>query len=311
MSTKVVLGDSRLLTALACAALSLGLRRVLLFDASPGTLNEVATKWMMMLEQVHGQPVQLVTLGPTVQEDDLWGQPGIEIDEQNQKLIWQAGLLTPRKEGLLLVKIPDLTKLSLAAARAFVTLGGAEVVHVERHGYQLQDIPRICWLAGCASEEIGQLSAHLLDRFTLRLHAPLPEKRGRVHELLALLAKEDFLPKQHIDVPIELLANLSKASGFWPAIASDAVDEIREYFAVSEPTSIRRPVSLLRLAVAYARLSGDKVVIAEHVEEAAKLIGLITLFLQEKVQREGVSILKWQRGARGAGFYSILGGLVS
>ena len=35
------------------------------------------------------------------------------------------------------------------------------------------------------------------------------------------------------------------------------------------------------------------------------------LFLQEKVQREGVSILKWQRGAKGAGFYSILGGLVS
>ena len=38
---------------------------------------------------------------------------------------------------------------------------------------------------------------------------------------------------------------------------------------------------------------------------------VLTLFLQEKVQREGVSILKWQRGAKGAGFYSILGGLVS
>ncbi|NEP03218.1 MAG: hypothetical protein F6K58_32185 [Symploca sp. SIO2E9] len=157
--------------SLACAAICPGLRSILVFDTSAEGLQLAAQTLTQLLEVVVGHPVVSVRLGVWEAEDELWGSLGLPTQLEQQPFTWKPGLLTAgqKHSELKLVVIPDLTKLSLAAARACVVLMGADVAHLERHGQQAHWQPNLCWLAGCASSEVGMVSPHLLDRFALRL----------------------------------------------------------------------------------------------------------------------------------------------
>ncbi|MEH2115506.1 hypothetical protein [Nostoc sp.] len=123
--------------SLACAAITPGLRSILLFDSSLEVLELAAQITAEMLEVVVGYPVRTVYLSTFEAEDNLWGGWELATQSQKQLLQWKPGLLANDSEFRLVI-IPDLTKLSLPAARACVVLMGADVAHLERHGQQTQ-----------------------------------------------------------------------------------------------------------------------------------------------------------------------------
>jgi magnesium chelatase subunit D len=176
---------------------------------------------------------------------------------------------------LRLVVIPDLTKLSLAAARACVVLMGADVAHLERHGQQANWQPNLCWLAGCASGEVGVVSPHLLDRFALRLSGRVTKTTDRAAEILEWMddraLEKETKPEP---LPIEIRDRLQKAILLRPAITVQATARILDYTSTLEVYSPRREIALGRLALANAQLEGAAEMTAAHVDAAARMIGL-------------------------------------
>jgi magnesium chelatase subunit D len=272
------------------------LRSILLFDTTPEVLGLTAEILTQMLAIVTGHPVVSVTLGTWEAEDDLWGRLGLSGDSGEQSFDWKPGLLTAgqNQSELRLVIIPDLTKLSLASARACVTLMGADVAHLERHGQQEFWQPHLCWLAGCASEQVGMVSPHLLDRFALRLSGQVEKTRDRVAEILEWI---DLSPSPSTNKNSSLLLSpvrgeregwrgepdfslkrlrqpLQNALRLRPTITAEATARILDYTSILEMYSPRREITLGRLALAKARLEGVAEMRAKDVDAAAHLMGL-------------------------------------
>jgi magnesium chelatase subunit D len=80
--------------SLAAAAITPGLRSILMFDGTPDTVRLAAVNIARMLSVVLGDDVVSVTLGTFESEDDLWGSWGLGIESEQQLLRWKQGLLT-------------------------------------------------------------------------------------------------------------------------------------------------------------------------------------------------------------------------
>ena len=186
-----------------------------------------------------------------------------------------------------MVIIPDLTKLSLAAARACVVLMGAETAHLERHGQQAQWKPNLCWLAACDTIEdgcqghrkkVGMVSPHLLDRFAIRLVGEVAQKPDRVAEIKELIeidfSKGRGKEKKPQALPDEFQLHLRRALQIYPTITPEVITRILDYAWAIEVYSPRREIALARLSVANARLLGAVEVTDVHVDIAASMIGL-------------------------------------
>lgn len=163
----------RLEPALLAAAITPGLRSILLYDADRLVLGAVADVLEQMLSLVTSRVMVRRYLGSGQQEDDLWIRPDLSSDEGQLSVTLRPGVLAAGlgETHMPLLIIPDLAELSLAAARGGVALIGANVAHLERNGASLQWRPDACWLAACDRAAIGKVSPHLLDRFALRLDA--------------------------------------------------------------------------------------------------------------------------------------------
>jgi magnesium chelatase subunit D len=264
---------------LVAAALNPGLRSILVFDATISMLNAAAADLKLMLEQVTDDNIEIVQLGVVQTEEDLWGQ----LLLKNRQIAWQAGsLASGRGQELRLVVIPDLTRLSMAAARACVTLIGSETAHLERHGKQEAWRPNLCWLAGCPSQhgETGLVSPHLLDRFALRLSDRVLVKgddsevvrQERVREIRDLIAGTEQPHSPSLSP--ELIERLQQAKQIHSSVTLESERWVVDYFDCNESYSLRRELALLRLAQVNARLAGSSQVRQSHVDLAAKTIGL-------------------------------------
>ena len=257
-----------LLRGLACAALNPGLRSVLMFDATSMSLRVAADAIAQFLQVVTGQQIIPITLGTTETEDDLWGR--LTLRTQNQPFEWQSGVLAAR--DVRLVVIPDLTQLSLSAARACVALMGADVAHLERQGQNKTWKPNLCWLASCATDSAGMVSPHLLDRFALRLSGTVEEPSDRVDTLLNSLEQlSGELPQTLLSAEVQ--SQVAAALQCYPQVSQAGRDRVLDYFPSSEVVT-RREIALMRLAIANAKLDGVAQVTADQVDRAAQMIGL-------------------------------------
>lgn len=63
----------RFIRGLACAALSPGLRSILVFDAPPEALQAAAATLGQMLATVSEREIKTIRLGSSETDDDLWG----------------------------------------------------------------------------------------------------------------------------------------------------------------------------------------------------------------------------------------------
>lgn len=269
---------------LACAALNPGLRSVLVFDAPIATLKAAAHNLAQMLEVVTDFRIVPVQLGVVETEEDLWGSLALCSENTTSTFEWQRGVLARgRGQELRLVIIPDLTRLSLATARACIALMGSDVAYLERHGHQDVWKSNLCWIAGCSRAEVGLVSPHLLDRFALRLSGQeviSPDRTEVLQQWLRELnsssgEEEEPLSPKWVEV-LKLVRSREEigAEAFYPQVTLEAQKQILDYIASTENYSVRRELALMRLALTSAQLTGMEQVSAEHVDQAAKMIGL-------------------------------------
>lgn len=273
--------QQRIIRALACAAITPGLRSILIFDAPPLWLESLAGLLGRMLQSAYGQAPVRRELGATDDEDMLWGRYGFSGVRQEQHLVWWPGPFEPAAEERAprLVVIPDLTRLGLAASRAAVTLVGADFAQVQRHGQSHAWRPDLCWIAACSRQHPGRLSPHLLDRFALRLDGSRLEPVDKLVALQRSLRQEALRLDTAEELAEEYLRPgvLSEALTRRPTLSDEALGRVGEYFSRGEGAAqgVRRPLALGRLAEALARLEEDDTVTPEHVETAADLVGLV------------------------------------
>ncbi len=285
-----------LMRGLACAALHPGLRSILVFDASPSTLQIMAGLLAQMIAVVtggefvspqasgseRGHRIVPVQLGTVETEEELWGSLTLSQEMTSKSVVWRAGLLAAGRDWeTRIVVIPDITRLSLAASRACVMLMGAEVAHLERHGQHDRWQPQLCWLAGCDRTRTGLVSPHLLDRFALRLsggESQHPEQR--VAQLRAWLERaekersQDWMGADSPSLSPEIISCLRQVNHSYPVVLPEARERVLDYLEITDGYSTRRDLALLRLARVNAQLEGVAKVTRDTVDRAAEMIGL-------------------------------------
>lgn len=246
-----------------------------MFDAAIATLQFAAQNLTWMLKQVTGCQVVPIQLGVVETEEDLWGGLALRHGKAESTFEWQQGLLAGgREQELRLVIIPDLTRLSLPAARACVALMGSEIAHLERHGHHDRWQPNLCWLAGCPRQEVGLASPHLLDRFALRLSSQEYGEGDRAAAIRQWLYDSDSRSQEEELLLPEWMSTLQQAKSRQPDITLEAQKQVLDYIASTDGYSVRRELALLRLAQANAQLAGEVEVTAQQVDLAAQMIGL-------------------------------------
>jgi magnesium chelatase subunit D len=259
---------------LECASLQEELGSVVLYNATPELLEQVAEAWRGHLAAL-GVAARRVQLGPWTSEEDLWGQGAAVLEA------WQrSGLLDSREPRL--VVIPDLTLLSLAALRACVSWMGSEAVAIERTGQSHRFQPHCYWLAGCMLEEVGQVSPHLLDRFALRVRAPAAPRNDTEELLRALESAPSTLPRSEPARPGPEAARLMDAARVEVQMTDEARAAVLQRFPPMAGAGHRGLLTLGRMACALARFDekaratpgAPAEVRAEHVQQAALLLQL-------------------------------------
>lgn len=266
------LGLGRLLL---CAALEPALNGLLLIDLAPDALLPVVDTFLDLLRlRSDCEPVRRI-VGSADDDDDLWvASAPIDPGRLESMISVPGPVASGTWDSPTVLVIPDLGRLSIAAARAAVVTLSAPLINLERHGISASNTCNLYWIASCASEDIGRVSQHLLDRFSIRFPAAHAVVRPEpVYEVLDAVSGEPGIGPQ-IHGPPSRWAAVVHAGCSVPEITPDAVDRALELHAGTH--EIRRPLALLRLARACATLERKPHVTRAAVDDAAVLIQLMT-----------------------------------
>ncbi len=280
---------SPLSRAIACAVLQPALRSLLIFDTPFTGLEQIAYQVVEAAAQT-GQQLRPIVVSMAGHDDDLWGEAILPGSDGTIKKV-HARIFSPYEtEETPLLIIPDLSALSLAAARACIMLVGAPVAHLERHGQQGMWTPRYYWLAGCRQEDIGAVSPHMLDRFVLRLSWLSTENlvlshQERVRVLLSNIQQGQLVTLPRLDSAI--MQQIKRVGQHLPLveITPEACELIITY-QEGEIIHQRRELALAHCALALAQLANGTQLLESHVEQAAQLMGL-----QKQNSEEGTNTI--------------------
>jgi magnesium chelatase subunit D len=287
MKPNVQLGsEEAFFKLLAAATIEPSLQSLIAFDTLDSGLINLANQFGKLLAIACNisAPVDILILDSATTEETLWARFG-KCDEG---IGWKFSLLVQHdrqeQHKPLLVVIPDLTRLSLPAARACIALLDSETATLQRQGIDLTWRPHFWCLAGCQRDRIGEISSHLLDRFALRVTPPIS-----IHTLPSLAPLERFqwfdnignnLTSDEVELPAiavelaERLREILTATDAMPYLSPKVSDRVLAYFREKRPPGMRRVLTLGRLARALSRLAGENIISVERVERAAQLLGI-------------------------------------
>jgi magnesium chelatase subunit D len=261
--------------AATCCAAEPGLDGLLLFDLPSAALSAVASVLTQALTAIDPAlaPPRIVRLGSHEEEDDLWSNLRPRTSGGVTLLVPAPGpLVRDNDDPVLVVVVPDLAQLSLAASRAAIALLGSPTAELQRHGRSQRWSTGTYWVAACSTADAGRISPHLLDRFPVRLPAS---------SLVPTIDPVENIMRALADLPEQPLVPVSAPSSAWrsalqrknrPAINESAIEQAVALHDARH--GMRRPLALLRLARATAQLAGDPIVTAGHVEDVAVLTGM-------------------------------------
>jgi magnesium chelatase subunit D len=267
----------RIATALTCVAIDPQVGGVLFVGLPATLLNELA-RWLHAALTGDPQGGEIVMLGSTHSDDDLWGQVVSSSADGELRFGPAAGSLVDPPDGPpRTVIVPDLARASLAVVRSAVVLIGSPAAVADRHGSHQSWRPRSRWLAACALSDLGRLSPHLLDRFMVRIDAtglarqPLDPRTFRA-ALNSTAVGEPGL----ISLPEPAMPGPPEPGVRLPHLTSSAAGLAVEITGnVAAPA--RRDLTLARMARALAWAAGSEQVLDAHVYEAAALLQLTPL----------------------------------
>jgi magnesium chelatase subunit D len=248
---------------LSCVAISDALDGLLVYGATGATLEWLADGLTDRLRAAGARSVDRVWLGSGDTEDTLWGTPGLPRG-------WGGrGLLVPPGGTTRIIIVPDLSRLSLAAARAGLSILGSRVISVERRGQSREVTLRHRWIAGLAEEDFGSVSRHLLDRFAIRVWSSPASADSRHAELARRIDGEP-------DAATAPAASgtLAAAARARVRLTHAAITQAMASLERSRTDGMRAPLALLRVAEAITRLDGKRVVDARAVLASARALGL-------------------------------------
>lgn len=270
--------NTTFMMSLACATLHPGLRSILILDAPSTGIQQMADILAQVLRAITNRHVKQYQLGAFESDDDVWDSPYLlsHTVETGEQPIHH--LFSPERNAkeLQVITIPDLTALSLVAARTVTMLIGADVVHLERNGLSACWHPQQCWVAGCESNAIGKLSPHMLDRFALRFTwkeiAPpqTQDDESAAANLLTRVPREPF--QETIAPPSAYLQQVAQAALRQVEISRPVLAHLLNYIP-TESYYPRREIVLARFALTLAQLSGDPSLHVGHIDRAAHMLG--------------------------------------
>lgn len=256
---------------LAAMAVHPGLHALLIIDAGNDDLKVVARDLQACFYAAHTNAVLIEHLPSFADEPSLWS-PGKRSGSGSP---WSlpAGLFGSSEQNARrrIICIRNLSDLSQSAARACVQLIGSEAILVEYQGHSLCNPNRVMWLAACPNDAIEMVSSHLLERFPLRIRRPT---RSAPPDRVAALA-------HWINSPA--ISTREKLSTFplprmpehitWPQVAEGLLERIEELNqGAVGGVGARRPLAVLRLAVALAVLDGVDEAGPTHLQEALRIL---------------------------------------
>jgi magnesium chelatase subunit D len=259
-----VVDTDRIALILACSALDQQLAGVLFLDLDSALIYPLA-RWLAgLLEDTPSDRPRLIPLGPGTAEERLWERITLADAKHPGDLGFRlgAGPLAGYERPAGIVVVSDLARVGLPATRAAVSLLDAEVADLQRSGVAETWHPTDRWLAALRRRDAGRVSAHLLDRFAIRVDAG----DLRMHrDGGPILADPD---------PAWREAVLAVRDGSeLPALSVAAADQVVARISPRTPGA-RRDLGLARLARALAALAGEPEVLPAHVDRAAELTGL-------------------------------------
>jgi len=274
--------DSSFSLGLAGSIIHPGLQNVLILDANPEQLTQIVHFYKEIYFSVNRIELKEKFLNSTVSEDELWGNISFDEaktakDDELFSITWQKGIFSPIADGnKFMVAIPDLSRLSIPAARACISLMDSPMAYIERHGKQFQWKPEIIWFAGCKREYITRVSPHLLDRFMLRLSLNHSSKTIRKEKVIQTLSRDpNFIDElSEFTIDRDILDTLTKAKEYSPEWNQEAFQEINEYIFPEESISLRRDIALARLSYAIAQIENSPSITINHIEKSASVFSL-------------------------------------
>ncbi|MEV0897239.1 hypothetical protein [Actinoplanes sp. NPDC049802] len=233
----------RITALLRCVAIDHRIGPLLVLNAPPGLLTEMARSLTMLMSVIHAAKPETVIAGSWLSEDDLWAR----LRFSGGRFRMAPGILIESGTPPI-VMVPDLARTGTAVIRAAVTVLGADIATAERHGRSDAWQPRARWLAAADRDTLSGLSPHLLDRFPVRVDAA-------------------DVPSGDLAVP-----PIGHLTADWPEITEDAMAEALR----TAGSGMRLTLALARTARSLARLSSAFTTTAVHVRQAAEILGLIT-----------------------------------
>lgn len=256
----------RALLVLSCVAAEPRLSGVLFLDLDPPLLQPLA-EWladhMAALEPATARPPVHV-IGSSASDESLWVRTELTMDGLS---IVPGILVEQPADPPQVIVVPDLCRASAITARAAVTTIGAGQASAERTSMSYRWQPRARWLAAADRTQARALSAHLLDRFPIRVAAAGIEAPWTQNLTAAAGVPEDgellrdWLPK--LRVPARRSA---------PTLSRAAAERV---VAIVPPgPSRRRDLAVCFTARALAASDGAREVAPAQVDDAATLLGL-------------------------------------
>ena len=269
----------RVARVLACSAVDSKLTGLLFLNLDPALIHPLADWLADLLGDMPANRPPIIPIGPQMAEERLWERLTFHRAEHPGDLgfRWEPGPLARYDRPAGVVVVPDLAVVGLPASRAAVALIDAEVAHLQRSGISETWQPRDRWLAALRRRDVGHVSAHLLDRFAVRVSAGdmmLPRYGGPV------LGAPDPMWRQAV------LA--MRAGAELPTLSAEVAEQVLDRVPARAPGA-RRDLALARLARALAALEGELAVLPAHVDHAAELAGLAAVLSTRRATPLGVA----------------------
>jgi magnesium chelatase subunit D len=195
---------------------------------------------------------RIVVAGSWLAEDDLWMRVRLEDGQMRAA----PGLLADVPAPPVVV-VPNLAHAGLGVLRAAVTLVGADVASIERHGLSQTWQPQARWLASANPSSISGHSRHLLERFPLRITLPTegwPSQPTGPDDWAGLPEPRPLTTPDDSTVP-------------------PVAEELLEALAAKEFGGLRRSLAIARTARALAVLEDASEVTTGHLHRALALLG--------------------------------------